>query len=92
MSSAISLNASVFASVCLASRLSSSLDAFVMVALAVQLFVFFPELRTSLQVSLATRLSLLNFVDYFVRRPIILSLHRSLLSYWLLAVFPWLPW
>ena len=54
VSSAISLNASVFASVCLASRLSSSLDAFVMVALAVQLFAFFPELRTSLRVSLLT--------------------------------------
>jgi hypothetical protein len=54
VSSAISLNASVFASVCLASRLSSSLDAFVMVALAVQLFALFPELRTSLRVSLLT--------------------------------------
>ena len=52
VSSAISLNASVFASVCLASRLSSSLDAFIMVALAVQLFALFPELRNSLRVSL----------------------------------------
>ena len=51
VSSAISLNASVFAAVCLASRLSSSLDAFVMVALAVQLFALFPELRNSLRVS-----------------------------------------
>ena len=52
VSSAISLNASVFASVCLASRLSSALDAFVMVALAVQFFALFPELRSSLRVSL----------------------------------------
>ena len=51
VSSAISLNASVFASVCLASRLSSALDAFVMVALAVQLFAFFPEFRGQLRVS-----------------------------------------
>lgn len=50
VSSAISLNAAVFASVCLASCLSSALDAFVLVALAVQLFALFPELRTSLKV------------------------------------------
>jgi phosphatidylinositol glycan class C protein len=45
VSSSISLNASIFSSVCLASRLPSSLHAFVVVSLAVLVFALFPEFR-----------------------------------------------
>lgn len=50
VSGAISLNASVFGSVCLASRLPSSLHAFVMVLFAVQMFALFPEFRLQFKV------------------------------------------
>ncbi|XP_064396186.1 phosphatidylinositol N-acetylglucosaminyltransferase subunit C-like [Halichondria panicea] len=44
-SRAISLNAAIFGSVCLASRLPSALGAFVVVMFAVQLFALVPQLR-----------------------------------------------
>ena len=50
VSSAISLNAAIFASVCLASRLPSALHAFVIVFFAVQMFALFPEVRTRCKV------------------------------------------
>ena len=51
-SEVFSLNAAVFAAVCLASRLSSSLHAFVTVTCSVVLFVLLPQFRRQLQVSL----------------------------------------
>ena len=47
---AVSLNAAIFAAVCLASRLPTSLHAFVTVLFAVLLFGLLPHLRMSLQV------------------------------------------
>jgi hypothetical protein len=47
-SNAFSLNAALFASVCLASRLDSSWNAFVLLTVAVVTFVLFPILRTKL--------------------------------------------
>ena len=53
-SDAVSLNAAIFAAVCLASRLPSALHAFVTVLFAVILFAFLPQLRDSLQVMCRT--------------------------------------
>ena len=50
-SRAISLNAAIFGSVCLASRLPSALGAFVLVMFAVQLFALVPQLRARGRVS-----------------------------------------
>lgn len=48
VSSALSLNAALFASVCLASRLASSYDAFVLLTSSVVAFVLFPIFRQKL--------------------------------------------
>ncbi|XP_072015904.1 phosphatidylinositol N-acetylglucosaminyltransferase subunit C-like [Amphiura filiformis] len=48
-SRSLSLNASVFASVCLASRLPTSMHTFATVTLAMQLFALWPELRRKLK-------------------------------------------
>ena len=48
VSKALSLNASLFASVCLASRLMSSYEAFVLLAISVVAFVLFPIFRLKL--------------------------------------------
>ena len=48
VSNALSLNASLFAAVCLASRLVSSYDAFVLLSLSVVVFVLFPIFRLEL--------------------------------------------
>ena len=50
VSSSISLNASIFASVCLASRLPTSFHAFVVVSLAVVMFALFPDFRLRIKV------------------------------------------
>ena len=50
VSRSASLNASIFASVCLASRLPSSWHVFVTVTFAMQLFALFPSLRRQLKV------------------------------------------
>ena len=52
VSQSISLNAAIFASVCLASRLSTVLQGFAMITLAVVVFALWPILRKSLQVSI----------------------------------------
>ena len=50
VSRSTSLNASIFASVCLASRLPSSWHVFATVILAMQMFALFPSLRRQLKV------------------------------------------
>lgn len=50
VSRSASLNASIFASVCLASRLPSSWHVFATVTFAMQLFALFPSLRRQLKV------------------------------------------
>ena len=50
VSRSTSLNASIFASVCLASRLPSSFHVFATVILAMQMFALFPSLRRQLKV------------------------------------------
>ncbi|XP_022107077.1 phosphatidylinositol N-acetylglucosaminyltransferase subunit C-like [Acanthaster planci] len=63
----VSLNASIFASVCLASRLPSTLHAFATVTVAMQLFALWPELRRKLKV-------------HFPRTQIPLTLGSSLIA------------
>lgn len=49
VSNNLSINAAVFASVCLASRLSSAYHAFVLLSIAIKCFVLFPLLKTKLK-------------------------------------------
>lgn len=49
VSKSLSLNAAVFASVCLASRLSSAYHAFVLISVAIKCFVLFPLLRSKMK-------------------------------------------
>lgn len=49
VSNNLSLNAAVFASVCLASRLSSAYHAFVLLSIAIKCFVLFPLLKAKLK-------------------------------------------
>ncbi|XP_047134740.1 phosphatidylinositol N-acetylglucosaminyltransferase subunit C isoform X1 [Hydra vulgaris] len=49
VSKVISLNTSIFAAVCLGSRLSSSLQVYAFVMLAVEIFALFPELRKDIK-------------------------------------------
>ncbi|XP_019872144.1 phosphatidylinositol N-acetylglucosaminyltransferase subunit C [Aethina tumida] len=48
VSSSVSLSAAVFASICLASRLSSAYEAFILLTVSTEIFVLFPILRTEL--------------------------------------------
>jgi phosphatidylinositol glycan class C protein len=67
----LSLNAALFASVCLASRLSSSYDAFVLLALSVVAFVLFPIFRLLLDgpmllgVTLVTSICVVVLTAYY---------------------------
>ncbi len=58
VSSDLSLNAALFASVCLASRLKSSYDAFVLLSFSVVTFVLFPLFRLRLQGSFLVAVTL----------------------------------
>lgn len=57
----LSLNASIFASVCLASRLPSTLHAFATVILAMQLFALWPTLRKRLKKELPWTQSIMTW-------------------------------
>ena len=61
VSDSVSLNAAVFAAVCLASRLPSSLDTFSLLLCAMELFVFFPDVRRTIKVLQCTYLILQIF-------------------------------
>lgn len=64
VSKSLSLSAAIFASICLASRLSSPSEAFVLLAIATQLFVLFPLLRKASGNSLGITVILL-LIDLF---------------------------
>jgi len=49
MSNSLSLSAAVFGSICLASRLASTYHAFVLITVAVEIFVLFPIFRTKIR-------------------------------------------
>jgi len=62
VSNALSLNAAIFASVCLASRLASSYDAFVLLTFSVVAFVLFPIFRFRLN---GVMLQCFTFISVF---------------------------
>ncbi|CAH3114118.1 unnamed protein product [Porites lobata] len=66
VSRSTSLNASIFASVCLASRLPSSFHVFATVILAMQMFALFPSLRRQLKMHLPSSDILLTWTLVFV--------------------------
>ncbi|CAH3025571.1 unnamed protein product, partial [Porites evermanni] len=66
VSRSTSLNASIFASVCLASRLPSSWHVFVTVILAMQMFALFPSLRRQLKMHLPSSDIFLTWTLVFV--------------------------
>ncbi|EFA00579.1 phosphatidylinositol N-acetylglucosaminyltransferase subunit C [Tribolium castaneum] len=51
VSNSLSLSAAIFASICLASRLSSAYHAFILITVAVELFVLFPLFRSKIKKS-----------------------------------------
>lgn len=62
VSTALSLNAALFASVCLASRLASSYDAFVLLSLSVEIFVLFPIFRLKLNGNLLLIIAIIGMI------------------------------
>lgn len=63
VSNALSLNAALFAAVCLASRLVSSYDAFVLLSLSVVAFVLFPIFRLELYGRFLVMVTLITVVS-----------------------------
>lgn len=51
VSNSLSLSAAVFASICLASRLATTYHGFVLITVAIQIFVLFPLLRHKIKCS-----------------------------------------
>ena len=71
----ISLNAAIFAAVCLGSRLPSSVDVFVLVACAMQLFVLLPEFRYHVQFAMsATAFDVLTAVHWIAALALLWSI------------------
>lgn len=64
VSNSLSLNSAIFASVCLASRLSSAYHAFVLLSIAVKCFVLFPLLRNKIKDNVATTVALVSVVIF----------------------------
>ena len=62
VSNALSLNAAIFASICLASRLASSYDAFVILSVSVVAFVLFPMLRLRLDGNFSVSIAVLSTI------------------------------
>ncbi|XP_045463459.1 phosphatidylinositol N-acetylglucosaminyltransferase subunit C [Harmonia axyridis] len=81
VSNSLSLSAAIFASICLASRLSSAHYAFILITIAIECFVLFPHLRVNTKFSLLITLALalcdlyfLNLVSRFVTVIFLISL------------------
>ncbi|KAL3275453.1 hypothetical protein HHI36_020213 [Cryptolaemus montrouzieri] len=73
VSNSLSLSAAIFASICLASRLSSAHQAFILITIAIEFFLLSPHLRVNANFSLPITLALalcdlyfLNLVSVFV--------------------------
>ena len=62
VSNALSLNAAIFASICLASRLASSYDAFVILSVSVVAFVLFPLLRLRLEGTFSISIAVISII------------------------------
>ncbi|KAJ8925082.1 hypothetical protein NQ315_001254 [Exocentrus adspersus] len=66
VSGSLSLSAAVFASICLASRLSSAREAFILMTVATEAFVLFPLLRNDMQKPVFITFVLLVSDTYFL--------------------------
>ncbi|XP_071820888.1 phosphatidylinositol N-acetylglucosaminyltransferase subunit C-like [Apostichopus japonicus] len=75
VSKSLSLNASVFASVCLASRLPTSLHAFTTVSLALQLFALWPELRRKLKLLYPSHQVIVTWLCFIIGVVCLMSVH-----------------
>ncbi|PIK36366.1 putative phosphatidylinositol N-acetylglucosaminyltransferase subunit C [Apostichopus japonicus] len=75
VSKSLSLNASVFASVCLASRLPTSLHAFTTVSLALQLFALWPELRRKLKLLYPSHQVIVTWLCFIIGVVCLSSVH-----------------
>ena len=74
VSNALSLNAAIFASICLASRLASSYDAFVILSVSVVAFVLFPMFRLRLDGNFSVAIAVMSTVGLVVLTSIAHSL------------------
>ncbi|XP_059062505.1 spliceosome-associated protein CWC27 homolog isoform X1 [Achroia grisella] len=84
VSKSLSINAAIFASMCLVSRLSTSFDAFILLTVSVILFVLSPQL---FKVLLHTRLFLpLFFITLLVTFVCLYSVSVTLFCYFVLVV------
>jgi len=91
VSQSLSLNAAIFASVCLASRLPTMWHAFTTITVAVEIFVLWPVLRSNLKVCLAV------FAIWFIAKDKLCCLITSarrycdqpyfLVGLWLVGLF-----
>lgn len=85
VSNSLSINAAIFASVCLVSRLSTPFDAFVLLTISVILFVLSPQLFKSI---LHTKLfNVIYIFTLFLTVVCLYSVSNTLLSYFVLIVF-----
>lgn len=64
VSNSFSLSAAVFASICLASRLATTYHGFVLITVAIELFVLFPLLRHKLKTQFIMSIFLISFVTF----------------------------
>lgn len=68
VSNSLSLNAAIFSSICLASRLASPYHAFVLMTVAVECFVLYPVLKTKLHDNLLTKFILVILTTYLLHQ------------------------
>jgi phosphatidylinositol glycan class C protein len=87
VSGSISLNAAIFASVCLASRLPSSFHGFVVVSLAVLMFALFPDFRVRCKAYHSSLLPLMTLAMVALTSAILASISLTGLVFYGLAVF-----
>ena len=78
VSNALSLNAAIFASICLASRLASSYDAFVILSVSVVAFVLFPMFRLRLDGNFSVAIAVMSTVGLVVLTSIAHSLTAAI--------------
>lgn len=84
VSKSLSINAAIFASVCLVSRLSSPFDAFVLLTVSVIFFVLSPQF---IQVYLYTKIFIFVYVAMVILTSIgLFTVSRTLLVYFLVLV------
>lgn len=90
VSNPLSLNAALFAAVCLASRLGSSFDAFVLLALSVEGFVLFPLFRRRLQGTLLVLVTTVTSVFLVAMTAHLVAFSVALLAATAFVIVTWM--